>query len=228
MSNNIRKNSQRNHTIKKHGKKNNIKSLHGALKNLLNKQKLPNHLSKDKNPQNRKTHHHHTNDIIYIRSKENILIPKLSDDEVMERHKKADENMKNVWSNIISKYEQMDDSKGDLIDLNSGEIIEDNGHVRELSQLNSTLQDSRTIYKSTFNDIFPEQNDEENHITTEGQADDDAEDLNDSIHDEDNSVWADPDSDANYSDTSNSDTSNSDLPEQQQDEERGNDDNIRS
>lgn len=216
MSSNLRKHS------KKHGKKNNIKSLHGALRNLLNKEKLPNHISK-KNSCNKK---HHTDDIIYIRSKENILIPKLSDDEVMQRHKKADENMKNVWSNIIQKYEQMDDSKGDLIDLNTGEIIEDNGHVRELSQLGSNLEESNTTYKSSFNDIFPEQPNENDIITPNAQGDDNAdhgEDLRHSIQDEGNSVWADTESDTNYSDTSSSD-----FLEQQHQEEHNNNNNIPS
>nr|2YFV_C Chain C, SCM3 [Kluyveromyces lactis NRRL Y-1140] len=60
--------------------------------------------------------------VVYIMSKENRLIPKLSDEEVMERHKKADENMKRVWSQIIQKYESID-NQGDVIDLQTGEVI---------------------------------------------------------------------------------------------------------
>ncbi|KAG0671064.1 hypothetical protein C6P45_001351 [Maudiozyma exigua] len=208
MFNEIRKHSKKHNKIRKHGKKDNIRSLHGALRNLLNKEKLPRHTTKSKSPNNNR------DDIIYIRSKENILIPKLSDDEVMQRHKKADENMKNVWSNIIQKYEQMDDSKGDLIDLHTGEIIEDNGHVRDLAQL-GFLEQSNTTYKSTFNDIFPEQPEEEEIIKTpkvqgDNGADavddnDDGEYLRESNEAEANSVWADVESDDNHSDTSSSD-----------------------
>lgn len=225
MSNEIRKHSKKHNKIRKHGKKGNIRSLHGALRNLLNKDKSPRHTTKNKSRNNYKNSN---DDIIYIRSKENILIPKLSDDEVMQRHKKADENMKNVWSNIIQKYEQMDDSKGDLIDLNTGEIIEDNGHVRDLAQLGS-LEQSNTTYKSTFNDIFPEE--EEATINTQkvqgDNGDDDAVDdnddgeyLRDSNEEEGNSVWADVDSDDNHSDTSSSDFS--------QEEEGDDDDKIPS
>ncbi|CCD22372.1 Scm3p NDAI_0A02140 [Naumovozyma dairenensis CBS 421] len=85
------------------------------------------------------------NGIIYIKSRENILIPKLTDDEVMERHKKADETMKEVWTNIINKYESVE-TQGDLIDLKTGEIIEDNGHIRGLQHGHA---DTTTRYQST-------------------------------------------------------------------------------
>ncbi|CAI4318259.1 CFF_collapsed_G0007390.mRNA.1.CDS.1 [Saccharomyces cerevisiae] len=85
-------------------------------------------------------------------SKENHIIPKLTDDEVMERHKLADENMRKVWSNIISKYESIEE-QGDLVDLKTGEIVEDNGHIKTLTANNST-KDKRTKYTSVLRDII--------------------------------------------------------------------------
>ena len=81
-------------------------------------------------------------------SKENQVIPKLTDDEVMERHKRADENMKKVWSNIISKYESIED-QGDVVDLKTGEIVEDNGHIKKLTASNIT-KDNKTRYTSVL------------------------------------------------------------------------------
>lgn len=76
------------------------------------------------------------NGILYIMSKENQLIPKLTDDEVMKLHKRADENMKQVWTDIIAKYEAVE-NQGDVIDLQTGELVEDNGHIRGISHGNS-------------------------------------------------------------------------------------------
>ncbi|CCC67947.1 hypothetical protein NCAS_0A13890 [Naumovozyma castellii] len=93
------------------------------------------------------------NGIIYIKSRENVLIPKLTDDEVMERHKKADETMKEVWTNIINKYESMK-NQGDLINLQTGEIIEDNGHIKGLNHEYTNTETVETRYKSTLKDIL--------------------------------------------------------------------------
>ncbi|SSD59258.1 uncharacterized protein SCODWIG_01019 [Saccharomycodes ludwigii] len=76
----------------------------------------------------------------YIYSKENTIIPKLTDDEVIQKHKNADENMKKAWLDIISKYENVAD-QGDVIDLHTGEIIEDNGHLRSLKSNKSRVGD---------------------------------------------------------------------------------------
>lgn len=89
---------------------------------------------------------------VYIMSKENHIIPKLTDDEVMERHKLADENMRKVWSNIISKYESIEE-QGDLVDLKTGEIVEDNGHIKTLTA-NKSTKDKRTKYTSVLRDII--------------------------------------------------------------------------
>ncbi|QEU59017.1 Scm3 [Kluyveromyces lactis] len=130
-------------------KKANLRRLTGALKDLLGEEKP----KKEENPKQI------TRDgVVYIMSKENRLIPKLSDEEVMERHKKADENMKRVWSQIIQKYESID-NQGDIIDLQTGEVIEDNGHLRNLSNeksvLHSSLPDGSSVsYKSVLNDIM--------------------------------------------------------------------------
>nr|2L5A_A Chain A, Histone H3-like centromeric protein CSE4, Protein SCM3, Histone H4 [Saccharomyces cerevisiae] len=77
-----------------------------------------------------------------------FLVPRGS----MERHKLADENMRKVWSNIISKYESIEE-QGDLVDLKTGEIVEDNGHIKTLTANNST-KDKRTKYTSVLRDII--------------------------------------------------------------------------
>lgn len=148
--------SKKSSKISKHHNKS-LKSLHGALRSLLqqsNQEHKPKTNKLSPKPQKQTKQNKTDSNIIYIRSKENALIPKLTDDEVMERHKRADESMKTVWSNIIAKYEAIDDSKGDMLDLASGEIIEDNGHLRGLSEplSNSTYN---TKYKSTLTDIIP-------------------------------------------------------------------------
>lgn len=97
------------------------------------------------------------NGIIYVLSKERQLIPKLSDDEVMERHRMADENMKRVWSKIIEKYESNID-QGDVVDLTTGEIIEDNGHIRNLS----THGSDNAKYVSVLSDLLDVDNTEDN------------------------------------------------------------------
>lgn len=108
------------------------------------------------------------NGVMYIMSKENQLIPKLTDDQVMKLHKKADENMKRVWSEIISKYETMED-QGDVIDMQTGELIEDNGHIRGISQGTSEVR-----YHSTLRDLIDvEESDDELAIwQDEGEEED--------------------------------------------------------
>ena len=94
------------------------------------------------------------NGIIYIRSKERALIPNLSAEETLRRHKQADENMKRAWESIIQKYENInDDVEGDLVDLKTGRIVRDNGHLRRLSLMPS-IRDPNTEYKATLDDLF--------------------------------------------------------------------------
>lgn len=88
------------------------------------------------------------NGVLYIMSKENQLIPKLTDEKVMELHKRADENMKRAWSEIITKYETVE-NQGDIIDMQTGELIEDNGHLRGISQEGNQIR-----YKSTLQDFI--------------------------------------------------------------------------
>lgn len=88
------------------------------------------------------------NGVLYIMSKEHQLIPKLTDEKVMELHKRADENMKRAWSEIITKYETVD-NQGDIIDMQTGELIEDNGHLRGISQEGNQIR-----YKSTLQDLI--------------------------------------------------------------------------
>lgn len=165
--------NRRMKTNKKISKRRSLKNLHGALKGLLkesgkkSESKIRKH--SDCNPvhrvyppniEKRKTKKDdgisrpiaERNGHVYIMSKENHIIPKLTDDEVMERHKLADENMRKVWSNIISKYESIEE-QGDLVDLKTGEIVEDNGHIKTLTANNST-KDKRTKYTSVLRDII--------------------------------------------------------------------------
>lgn len=134
-------------------RKTSLRRLTGALKELLDADK-----NDDKAPsENGESLPQSENGLVYIMSKEHMLIPKLSDEEVLERHKRADENMKQVWTRIIEKYENLKD-QGDIVDLQTGEIIEDNGHLRNLDtgssrkpdpELNGTIQ-----YQSILNDII--------------------------------------------------------------------------
>lgn len=152
---------------KKPSKKAAIKKLHGALRSLLDKpvseikddkrtSGLPEILPSSRSSSDRKARKSSSPAVKgkhspgYVVSKEDQLIPKLSDNEIMERHKLADENMKRVWTSIIQKYETIED-QGDVLDLQTGEVVEDNGHIRGLSQ-NTDTQETR--YESILKDII--------------------------------------------------------------------------
>ncbi|EJS44419.1 scm3p [Saccharomyces arboricola H-6] len=202
-------------TSKKISKKKSLKNLHGALKKLLNESSKKNEtgIRKQNDYSSVPKTKMHTptmvknktkkrknirpiaerNGHIYILSKENQVIPKLTDDEVMERHKQADETMKEVWSNIISKYESLED-QGDLVDLKTGEIIEDNGHIKKLTA-NSTTNDKKTRYTSVLRDII------------------DISDYEDGSKDDEYTIWA------NASEASESGTDAESVHEDEEDEE---------
>lgn len=142
-----------------------LKSLHSALKSLLKEEKskskvqlqdkaLRSRSRKDKRAQSEDDPVEYKNGRAYIHSKENQLIPRLTDDEVMERHKLADQKMKQVWSSIIDKYANVED-QGDIVDLHTGEIVTDNGHVRNL---NVKETESKTRYDSVVMDILYDNN----------------------------------------------------------------------
>ncbi|CAI4037767.1 hypothetical protein SMKI_04G1000 [Saccharomyces mikatae IFO 1815] len=173
-------------TSKKVSKKRNLKNLHGALKGLLKESgkkketkirkrqdytSIPQvytpiiKKSKKKNSNEKSRSIAERGGHVYIMSKENQVIPKLTDDEVMERHKRADENMKKVWSNIISKYESIED-QGDVVDLKTGEIVEDNGHIKKLTASNIT-KDNKTRYTSVLRDIIDISDEEEGDKNSE-------------------------------------------------------------
>ncbi|AGO11856.1 AaceriADR088Cp [[Ashbya] aceris (nom. inval.)] len=101
-----------------------LRRLTGALRELLDEQAAPADTAGSGEPARAK--------VVYVMSRENEPIPRLSDAEVMERHRRADENMKQAWTRIIEKYSALDD-QGDVVDLHTGEIVEDNGHIRGLS-----------------------------------------------------------------------------------------------
>ncbi|KAL3232896.1 Protein SCM3 [Nakaseomyces bracarensis] len=149
-----------------------LKSLHSALKSLLKEEKknktgyvrsqTVKGKDKSKKVQSEEEDEEvqYKNGRAYIHSKENQLIPKLTDDEVMEKHKLADEKMKQVWTNIIEKYENVED-QGDVVNLHTGEIVTDNGHVRNL---NAKEIESKTRYDSVVKDLlYNEGRDGENH-----------------------------------------------------------------
>lgn len=157
------------------------KSLHGAIKGLLNdvkretspspttqvtpgllpKYKKPSHSYGDNKSQKKRSksrtdpslEYTERNGIIYIKSKENKMIRKLSDDEVMLRHKRADQTMKDVWTKIIDKYETVQD-QGDILDLQTGEIVEDHGHLRGENPLLPSVYETVTNYKTSLSDIL--------------------------------------------------------------------------
>ncbi|SCU92766.1 LANO_0E02036g1_1 [Lachancea nothofagi CBS 11611] len=161
---------------KKKGKRKSLLNLRGALKGLLTAQNSNNssveppvlsttNLEEDlsdtskqtetsefsSNPQHLQPQDKHG--IVYIMSKEAQLIPKLTDEQVLERHKRADENMKRAWSRLIQKYESIGD-EGDVLDLNTGEIIEDNGHIRGLSTFDATVNSANDNYVSVLSDLL--------------------------------------------------------------------------
>ncbi|OXB44079.1 hypothetical protein B1J92_I03850g [Nakaseomyces glabratus] len=154
---------------KKNGKS--LKQLHKALSGLLQKDNKPQKkdVSIDKKHSKRENSCERgskddpdkevkkKNGRAYIYSKENQLIPKLTDEEVMEKHKLADQRMKTVWSNIIDKYSNVVD-EGDVIDLQSGEIITDNGHIRNLNTGFTSSRGKETRYTSVVKDILLDEN----------------------------------------------------------------------
>lgn len=93
------------------------------------------------------------NGVIYIKSRENKLIPKLTDDEVMARHKKADETMMDVWMDIIHRYENVAD-QGDVLDLQTGQIVEDNGHIFGKNRSLPAITETSTVYTPSMADIL--------------------------------------------------------------------------
>ncbi|KAK5961155.1 Scm3p PWA37_001685 [Arxiozyma heterogenica] len=99
------------------------------------------------------------NGIIYIKSKENRFIPKLTDDELMVRHKKADETMRDVWNKIIEKYENVVD-QGDVLNLQTGEIIEDHGHLKGDNTRLPLVDRITTSYKTSIMDILYKEEEE--------------------------------------------------------------------
>lgn len=68
-----------------------------------------------------------------------------TDKELTEKHKQADRNLITSWQSIISKYEQLGDTDNgsDIIDLRTGKIIEDNGHIKALAQQDTLRENDR-------------------------------------------------------------------------------------
>ena len=73
-----------------------------------------------------------------------------TDKELTEKHKRADQNLFTSWRSIIDKYEKLGDvdNGSDIIDLHTGRIIEDNGHIKSLAQ-QDTLKANDTKNKLT-------------------------------------------------------------------------------
>lgn len=141
--------------IKKKRKRVKLERLTGALQELLSD--VEDTITLTNQGRHRQSTQAGYNGITYIMSKENQPIPKLSDTEVMERHRRADENMKSTWMNIIKKYEEVE-HQGDVIDLATEEIVEDNGHIRNMSAAakgSADLpKDTKTTYSSVLSDIL--------------------------------------------------------------------------
>lgn len=195
---------------KKSSREKKIKRLHGALKGLLKDRSFVNNKCNDPNGslpeilpgviESAKVDHLNTVEketqtlqgnatitentgIMYIMSRENHLIPKLTDDQLMERHRQADENMKQVWTSIISKYESIED-QGDVLDLHTGEVIEDNGHIRGLSH--GVKYHDTNGYTSTLKELLQiddEQKDNEHIIWEEEEEESDEEYIQEEAED---------------------------------------------
>lgn len=132
----------------------------------------------------------------FVVSREHQLIPKLSDNEIMERHKLADENMRRVWTSIINKYESIED-QGDVLDLQTGEVVVDNGHIRGLSQNTETEREIEgTRYQSILKDVIDLKKDRSDQFAL--WRDDDVDDEDDDDYEVEND--ADDDGDENEAD----------------------------
>ncbi|KKA01936.1 hypothetical protein D499_0Q00990 [Hanseniaspora uvarum DSM 2768] len=85
-----------------------------------------------------------------------------TDTELAERHDKADKNLANSWKSIISKYEKLgkDQSLSDVVDLKTGTIIVDNGHLKGLNQQDTLKRTEDRNYnvlgriKNSYDDDF--------------------------------------------------------------------------
>ncbi|CAR28518.1 hypothetical protein ZYGR_0S01510 [Zygosaccharomyces rouxii] len=130
------------------------------------------------------------NGILYIMSKENQLIPRLTDDEVMKLHKKADENMKQVWNDIIAKYEAVE-NQGDVIDLQTGELIEDNGHIRGISHENS-----ETRYASSLKGLIDVEEDGDGYSIWQDEGEEDEDNEEDDFDYKEESAESSPESES--------------------------------
>lgn len=62
--------------------------------------------------------------------------------EVRRLHQQSTQKFKDKWDEILSKYARIDDEReSDEIDLATGEIVTDNGHLRSLSFAESNIWD---------------------------------------------------------------------------------------
>lgn len=108
-----------------------------------------------------------------------------TDSELTERHNKADKNLANSWKTIISKYENLakDDSLSDVVDLKTGRIIVDNGHLKSLNQQDTLKQTEDRNYnalgrvKNSYDDDFLDLLSSENIVNEARKKDIDIMDL---------------------------------------------------
>lgn len=108
-----------------------------------------------------------------------------TDSELTEKHNKADKNLANSWKTIISKYEKLakDDTLSDVVDLKTGRIIVDNGHLKGLTQQDTLKQTEDRNYnalgriKNSYDDDFLDLLSSENIVNEARKKDIDIIDL---------------------------------------------------
>lgn len=108
-----------------------------------------------------------------------------TDTELAERHDKADKNLANSWKSIISKYEKLgkDQALSDVVDLKTGTIIVDNGHLKGLNQQDTLKRTEDRNYnvlgriKNSYDDDFLDLLSSENVINEAKKKDIDVMDL---------------------------------------------------
>lgn len=108
-----------------------------------------------------------------------------TDSELTERHNKADKNLAKSWKSIISKYENLakDETLSDVVDLKTGRIVIDNGHLKSLTQQDTLKQTEDRNYnalgriKNSYDDDFLDLLSSENIVNEARKKDIDIMDL---------------------------------------------------
>lgn len=89
------------------------------------------------------------------------MIPKTSTEDFESRKREIRSKFESAWSNIIDKYSSYSlEDQGDIVDIATGKVVEDNGHVRALENKRDPFRygESRkkSITPTKFGMVVPE------------------------------------------------------------------------